>query len=504
MRVATAIYRGIVVLNVIAAGSRAVSLAADPSGGPAAAKENADSGLQYRFSAGQSLVYEVKIEADLPDSIQTQTGQLSYNVKAVDAEGRATVICTGNLASHDVPKHPERFGPPLMPRLSPRGGMFRLAETPEIVIDRHGNLVKFNQAASDTQLPFLLGPAMQLVLPPLPTDDKAPATAQRPIAVYEKHDTPSYFTANETTTVTLEQPTAETAVSHQRLQLATNAKSGEAPYLEQDGDAQVTFDRRAGLVRRIDAKTSIRVNQDNTTFRAAVTLSVRLMEAAELEKLAAVRKAEEAAARARQIEEAKPKLLDDAAITGLLADLASSDGFKVNGACDKLAKSVMVDSRQAEVEAALDHLLARGSQNFGPAKGEARALRVWGTKKSVPALAAAVGDKDIFTRAEVMRTLAKFPDPRGAEAIAGVFYIGFGRDVAIQSLTEMGATAEPYVIPLLLNRDESVRKDAAELLGKIGTDKSLAPLESLVAKETGWNKDAATTAIAAIKERQPK
>ncbi len=503
MRITTAICGGLVGSIIIATGGRAVSLAAGPSGATAA-KENADTELRYRFSAGQQLVYDVKIEADLPDSVQTQTGQLSYNVKAVDAEGSATLTCSGNLASHDAPKHPERFGPVLMPRLSPRGGMFRFAETPEIVVDRHGNLVKFNQAASDTQLPYLLGPAIQQVLPPLPTDDKAPATAQRPVAVYEKRDAASYFTAKETTTVTLEQPTAETVVVHQRLQLATTAKSGDAPYLEQDGDAQATFDRRAGMVRRIDAKTTIKINQDNTTMRAAVTLSVRLMEAAELEKLAAARKAEEAAAHARQIEEAKPKVLDDAAITALLADMQGSDIFKVNGACDKLAKSVMVDSRQAEVEAALDRVLARGSQNFGPAKDAARALRVWGTNKSVPALAAAAGDKDSFARAEVMKTLAKFPDPRGAAAIAGVFYVGFGRDVAIQSLTQIGAVAEPYVIPLLQDRDESVRKDAAELLGKIGTDKSLPPLASLAAKETDWNKEAATKAIAAIKERQPK
>jgi HEAT repeat protein len=116
-------------------------------------------------------------------------------------------------------------------------------------------------------------------------------------------------------------------------------------------------------------------------------------------------------------------------------------------------------------------------------------------------LAAAVDDQDIFTRAEILRTLAKLPDPRGAEAIAGVFYIGFGRDVAIQSLTEMGATAEPYVIPLLKDRDQSVRKDAAELLGKIGTDQSIAPLEALEAKESGWTKEAASKAIAAINGR---
>jgi hypothetical protein len=502
MNISNAICRGFVGLIIIAAGNRASTLAADSSGGPESAKQAADSELRYRFASGQSLVYDVKIEADLPDSVETHEGQLTYNVKAVDAEGNATLTCSGNLAKHDAPKHQQRFGPPHIPMLSPMRGMFRPAEAAEIVADPHGNLVKYNEAASDAQLPFLLGPTIQLVLEPLPTDKAAAWTSEQPIAVYERDSGRTYLTAKETTTFTVEQPTADATVIHKRIQLATNAKSGDEPYLQLEGDCQVTFDRSMQLVRRIDSKMTIKINQDNTTVRVPVTMSVRLLDAAEVEKLAATRKADEVAAHARQIEDAKPKVLDASAITALLADLQSGDGFKVNGACDKLAKSVLVDSRQAEVEEALDRLLARGSQNFGPAKDAARALRIWGTKKSVPALAAVVDDKDSFTRAEIIKTLAKFNDPRGAEAIAGVFYIGFGRDVATQALTDMGATAEPYVIPLLGDREESVRKDAAELLGKIGTDKSLRPLESLEAKETGWTKEAVTKAIAAIKDRQ--
>ena len=502
MKISNAICRSFVGLIIIIAGNRAIVLAADTSGAPETTKQDAGSELRYGFTSGQSLVYEVKIEADLPDSVETHDGQLTYNVKAVDAEGNATLTCSGNLAKHDARKHPQHFGPPRMPLLSPMRMMFRPAEAAEIVADSHGNLVKYNEAASDWQLPFLLGPTIQLVLEPLPTDKATPWTSEQPIAVYERDNGRIYLTAKETTTFTLEQPTAETAVVHKQIQLATNAKSGDEAYLQQDGDCQVTFDRSMRLVRRIDSKMTIKINQDNTTVRVPVTLSVRLLDAAEVEKLAAARKADEAAAHARQIEDAKPKVLDAGTITALLADLQSGDGFKVNGACDKLAKSVLVDSRQAEVEEALDRLLARGSQNFGPAKDAARALRVWGTKKSVPALAAAVDDKDIFTRAEIIKTLARFNDPRGAEAIAGVFYIGFGRDVATQALTDMGATAEPYVIPLLDDREESVRKDAAELLGKIGTDKSLRPLESVEAKETGWTKEAITKAIAAIKDRQ--
>ena len=502
MRIATAICQGLVGLIIVAAGSGAICWAAGPSGDSETARENADSDLRYQFRSGQSLVYDVKIEADLPDSVQTQTGQLSYTVKAVEADGSATLTCSGNLATHDVPKHQQRSSPPRIPMLSPIRGMFISAEAPEIVADPHGNLVKYNQASSDTQLPFLLGTTIELVLVPLPTNKTATWASERPIAVYEKNNARTYFTAKENTTFTLEQSTAETAVIHERFQLVTNAKSGDEPYLQQDGDGHVTFDRRSRLVRQIDSKMTIKVNEDNTTVRVPVTISVRLVDAAELEKLAAARKAAEAAAQARQIEEAKPKVLNSDAITALLADLQGRDIFKVNGACDKLAKSVVVNSRQAEAEEALDQLVSLGSQNFGPAKDAARALRVWGTKKSVPALAAAVGDKDIFTRAEIMRTLAKFNDPRGAEAIANVFYIGFGRDVAIQSLTEMGPTAEPYVIPLLNDREDSVRKDAAELLGKIGTDKSIAPLESLEAKETGGTKEAATKALAAIRKLQ--
>ena len=494
--------RGLLVLIFIAAANGAMSVAAGPSGAPETAKEGADAGLRYRFTSGQSLVYEVKIEADLPDSVQTQTGQLTYNVKAVDADGNATLTCSGNLTTRDAPKQQQPLGPSHLPVLSPNRGQFDPAEAPEILADPQGNLVKYNQAASDAQLPYFLGRRIQLVLPPLPADKKATSTSERPITVYEKNRSRSYFAARQTTTFAFEQPMTETTVIREQFQLATIAKSGDDPYLQQDGDRQVTFDLHSGLIRRIDAKTTIKVNQDNTTVRIPVSMSVRLVDAAELEKLAAARKADDAAARARQIEDAKPKLLDAGAIDGLLADLRSNDGFKANGACDKLAKSVVVASRQAEVEEALDRLVPRGSQNFGPAKDAARALRVWGTKKSVPVLAAAVGDKDGFTRVEIMRTLAKFDDPRGAEAIAGVFYIGFGRDVAIQSLTAYGATAEPYVIPLLKDREPSVRKDAAELLGKIGTDKSLRPLESLQAEETDWVKEAATKAIAAIKERQ--
>jgi HEAT repeat protein len=105
-----------------------------------------------------------------------------------------------------------------------------------------------------------------------------------------------------------------------------------------------------------------------------------------------------------------------------------------------------------------------------------KALAVWGTERSVPVLAGLLTDKtDVFTRAEALKALGAFPDPRAAEAVAK--YLPNDMHGASRALETMGPVAEPAVLLLLKHDKPEVRCAACRVLTIIGTKRSIPALE---------------------------
>jgi HEAT repeat protein len=129
-------------------------------------------------------------------------------------------------------------------------------------------------------------------------------------------------------------------------------------------------------------------------------------------------------------------------------------------------------------------------------------LGTWGSAEDVPKLIAML-EGNMVVRQAAITALGKHPDERGAEAVAQHMSDTQTRRQAGQALRSMGAAAEAAVAPLLDHADWIVRLEAAKILGAIGTENSIAPLEAFRANSRGSGITEADKAIKAIRERQP-
>ena len=103
-----------------------------------------------------------------------------------------------------------------------------------------------------------------------------------------------------------------------------------------------------------------------------------------------------------------------------------------------------------------------------------KALGVWGTPESVPALVGVLRHEDIATRREAIAALGKIQGKQAAEAVAERLADFFDRSTARAALEAMGPVGEPAVLQQLQHPDESVRTEACRILKLIGTKDSMA------------------------------
>ena len=162
----------------------------------------------------------------------------------------------------------------------------------------------------------------------------------------------------------------------------------------------------------------------------------------------------------------------------LLADLRSPDQFQRKAAADKIAQTPVVEARRAEVQRALEPLLQEGQLlTTGAAL---KALQSWGDKNIIPALVQMLQNRTSPVRRQVMETLARFPDERGADAVAETLAILTDRRAAGNALRAMGPVAEKSVLrQLQASRDSLMMQEACNILAAIGSPASLPTLDKL-------------------------
>lgn len=121
--------------------------------------------------------------------------------------------------------------------------------------------------------------------------------------------------------------------------------------------------------------------------------------------------------------------------------------------------------------------------------------------RAVPELLAALDDEDVNVRYHAVEALGKLRAAEAADALAGVaetrdFFLAFP---ALDALKRIGdARVAPRVLPLL--EDELLREAAAEVLGELGDEETVAPLAALLnAPDAPTN--AAARALAALHDR---
>lgn len=471
--------------------------------------------LHYAFKEGEKYVYEVEIVLDLGDSVRTISGRSTY--KVIRADDDEMVL---EHDGHLVTRTQTHGG---QPRFDHRhhGGMSNFpgsfGGSGQLTISTSGEVIKNTSMA---QLPWLLGPLSMLVLEPLSPENEATWEVSRNLAVASKPATsadnaspiersrqrmarargqqprqsPTTISAAvEKTVYTLGAAKGDTIKIKRHLELTPQAAAPGIPAMGKTSDGEITFDTKAGVPKKATLKETLQVAVSSAMVAVPLTVTCRLLSSAEVAKLdqeAVDRKAE---SDAKIAEMNRP--LDDKDVRRLIQELKVPD--KRRAAADRLAKGPANDMRD-QVAKALGALL--NDPDNGTRKTAVVALGVWATSDSVPALIPLLEDDDIFLRSDVMKTLGKLADERGAEAVAKHFFAD--RHHASEALKAMGQIAEPHVVPLLEDREEGIRVEACKILGAIGTEKSRSTLETLAKKGKGSAAREAERALRQIASRQ--
>lgn len=488
------------------AGGNPPAVGANPAPGAAGPLAAVPAGtvLTYRLRPGENYVYAVNVVADRDDETETIQGHLELAVKSAD--GNVIRITPSASLPKQVKNKRPTFGPPRMPSLPAMGPPSFGAN--ELRIDTHGKVLGPSHNAN---LPYLLGDATEWAVEPLSPRGEQRWDRSTDITISEiKRLIPfaRLGPRSETSSAARESVTYEvTGIADgvvrikKKYELKTTEGGAQGqPRIRLDMQGDLSFDPAAGVVKSCDYQGALTVTEPNSSARVPLTISYRLMDAAEL---AAFRKDQEerrakAAEMARQAALGRP--ITDAEITQALADLKSDKPFTVRAAAAKLAGAMPVEARKEEVAAALEAL---AQDKDGATRAEAaKGLKAWGSAKNVPALVKLVSDDNIFARHQAIEALGKLKDPRGADAVAAVVPDFRVRFQAVNALKAMGPVAEKAVLPLLKHQDWVVRSEACKVLGEVGGKDSVPALKDLLSDSNQLVAAEAGRALKAVDARK--
>ena len=290
--------------------------------------------LSYRFQAGKQYAYEIKIEAELQDTIEAREGVSTYDVLSANQE-QMVLKQSGALRVQTKPRPghvigPPRFGFPGFP--GPHFPAFGPSGPEGITINHEGHLVLSKPL---THLPFLLGDLETLVIEELPADGKLSWQRVRDVLAIERKSsgfppigplhrgTQSERPAKEQIDYALIDAQPE-AVRIKKTYSFHSAKEADgSAHFDMSGSGEFTFDRRQGVIRTLSMKYTVSVNEPNLTLRVPVSLNCRLLSAEEL--AAHKRKEEENRIAAEQANAPKPIAPTERA--ALLEDLRLPTGI---------------------------------------------------------------------------------------------------------------------------------------------------------------------------------
>jgi hypothetical protein len=183
-----------------------------------------------------------------------------------------------------------------------------------------------------------------------------------------------------------------------------------------------------------------------------------------------------------------------------LEDLDSWDASRRRESAARLRDAAPTTGpARASIAAALRRRLKEDADSH-TRSAAAAALATWVEPENAPALADALKDSDRVVRRQVLEALGKLKDPRTAPAVAAM--LPESRHDAAACLKAIGTAAEEAVLPYLKHADHWVRMEAAEVLGDIGTDKSLPGLRELSESREGLAPGSAKEAMEAIRKRR--
>jgi serine/threonine protein kinase/HEAT repeat protein len=167
--------------------------------------------------------------------------------------------------------------------------------------------------------------------------------------------------------------------------------------------------------------------------------------------------------------------LSSADLEQLVRDLDSTDAFRRKQAAERLATAEPKENRD-KVASALAAKL-NDADHF-TRQAVIKALGVWATSESVPALIQLLDHPDVFTRRSAIEALGQTKDSRAAGPLVKALADGLNRGYASQALQALGSKAEPALLDALKSPDHWVRVEACVLLKTVGTANAIPALQA--------------------------
>jgi S1-C subfamily serine protease/HEAT repeat protein len=500
--------------------------------------------LAYRWEPGATLVYSVRLDLDLGRRVRTIEGASLYKVQS--AGGDAIALKHRGWLSTRVRDEGDDSAPgpgPANPvegtvEIDPRGRVLKSAGSTPVAIlgdlslllleplpDRPRASWDVAQAVAlqHTEVREAPDPGLPLGLPGLRYDrgwpgvgvgiaggvspfpprigpgrgvfpgfgGRLPAPPRRDVQVttWPAQEQASYVVGPRN-----DDGTYPIAKSY-RLRTQEQTAEGE-PRLLMTGSGTLTFDPARGALVAVTLKGRMVQSTETVTVRTPLTLTCRLLEGAERDR----------ALVAPTLPATPNRPLDAKGVDAALADLASGDDGRRQGAARTLADAAPVAARRPAVAAAL--LACLDPPDPGLRAAAVRALGVWGDASARAPLIERLEAPDFGARAELAEALARLgPDERSAVALAAL--LAKDSHAAGNALRAMGPTAEaPLLViveaPTPVGGDPRPRIEAARVLGAVGTTKAVDRLGAVAARrQAGRLGQVAAAALRSIEERHP-
>jgi len=465
--------------------------------------------VRYQGQPGQSFAYRVQITAEEAERIRTWQGVLSYEVRSV-AEDRLTITCRGNLAETVKVRRGPAGAPivlPLPPAIRfpiPRFGTGD-PEEPMVVIRTNGEIVESRRLEN---LPYLLGYRETLVFEPLGDEDGewskekeidvvvlerlGPVFAPAPMGLGEQ--VKKRLRAHELARYRIAGKTAEGVLIERKYTLRTDQEVAGRPCFEATGSGQIVFDLQLGRVRQLKWEHWITENEELRSLRSRVEVSAQLLCPEELAELEKRRKEGLEQAKARLAQQEKVHPLEPGEKEVLIEELKSRDFFRKLRAAERLARAERQEPAEPVCEALLP-LLESEQPNLRLMA--ARALVIWATPIAKAKLLETLRDRNPLLAGQAMLAIVPFASPEAAEIIADRIN---ELPQAREALKQIGPPAEEAVLRELCRMPPGLRVSLLDLLGAIGTEKSLEVLDGLL-KQEPIDRPKIEEAIRAIQER---
>ena len=153
------------------------------------------------------------------------------------------------------------------------------------------------------------------------------------------------------------------------------------------------------------------------------------------------------------------------------------------------------------VARALEALVFNNQSRFIQSRA-IEALKNWATPESVPALIKVLSVRESTVKRAAIEALCRFKPKEAIEPVAQQLSNQMIRNAAAKFLKSIGPDAEDAVLAQLNDNNFMGRATVCDILGVIGTKKSIPVLEQVVLNDTRGAARNARRALIAVKARQ--